>query len=344
MLTNDSKTVLILGARGRFGLAAVHAFSQAGWQVLAQVRPAAAGLQPADTTGPALPGVSWRAQELTDTAALAAAADGAGVVVHALSPPYTHRQWRAQVPALMDAAIRVSRQLGATLMLPGNVYNFGASMPALLHEDTPQAATTVKGRIRIGLEQQLAAATRDGRMKAVVIRAGDFFGSGRGSWLDLVMVAKLPRGKLVLPGPLNVATAWAYLPDLARSFVQVAARREQLPAFETLHFGGYSLSGQDWLEVLTDLAWEQGWLPASGQLRLGSLPWPLIRAGSLVVPTWESLCEMRYLWNTPHRLASDKLTTLLGSEPHTPLAQAVQSALGNLGLLGQRRTAGLARA
>jgi hypothetical protein len=26
-------------------------------------------------------------------------------------------------------------------MLPGNVYNFGESMPPLLREDTPQAAT-----------------------------------------------------------------------------------------------------------------------------------------------------------------------------------------------------------
>ena len=143
-------------------------------------------------------------------------------------------------------------------------------------------------------------------------------------------------------GPLDVPHAWAYLPDLARSFVQVAARREQLPAFETLHFGGYSLCGQDWREVLGDIAWEQGWLPSGGSLRLGTLPWPLIRAGALLVPTWAALCEMRYLWNTPHRLANDKLTALLGTEPHTPLAQAVQASLDELGLLGSDRGAGLA--
>ena len=33
------KTVLVLGARGRFGSAAVRAFARAGWRVVAQVRP-----------------------------------------------------------------------------------------------------------------------------------------------------------------------------------------------------------------------------------------------------------------------------------------------------------------
>jgi hypothetical protein len=32
-------------------------------------------------------------------------------------------------------------------------------------------------------------------------------------------------------------------------------------------------------------------------------------------------------------LANDKLLALLGSEPHTPLAQAAQTALADLGLL-----------
>lgn len=34
-------TVLILGARGRFGMAAARAFADAGWRVLGQTRPGA---------------------------------------------------------------------------------------------------------------------------------------------------------------------------------------------------------------------------------------------------------------------------------------------------------------
>jgi hypothetical protein len=62
------------------------------------------------------------------------------------------------------------------------------------------------------------------------------------------------------------------------------------------------------------------------------MPWPLIRLGALLLPTWEALAEMRYLWRTPHVLANDKLLALLGSESHTPLAYAAQTALVDLGL------------
>ncbi len=324
---NTSNSVLILGARGRFGSAAVRAFAQAGWRVHAQARPGA--------SGPALNGVQWVYADPADTAALAHAARGAPVVVQALSPAYTHKAWRAEVPRLTQAAIAISRELGATMLLPASVYNFGAGMPAQLREDTPQQPTTFKGRMRVASEAMIREATLDGRMKAAVIRGGDFFGSGTGSWLDEVMVKNLRKGKLTYPGSYGVPTAWAYLPDMARSVVRVAEARERLEAFETLHFGGYSLTGQDWANVLTDIAWEEGWLPLNGQLRKASLAWPLMRAVGLAVPTVAALCEMRYLWATPHALVNTRMQALIGDEPRTPFDQAVRASLAGLGLLNR---------
>lgn len=322
-------TVLILGARGRFGMAATRAFAQAGWQVVAQLRPGA--------TGPLIPGVLWLAAQPGDTTGLAAAAQGATVVVQGLSPIYTHKAWRRDLPGLTQVAIDVARDLGALLMLPASVYNFGETMPTLLREDTAQEASTFKGRLRIASEAQVRAATQDGRMKAVVIRGGDFFGSGTGSWLDEVMVKDIRRGKLTYPGPMNVPTAWAYLPDMARSFVEVAGRRDHLPAFDMFHFTGYQLTGRDWADALADIAWEQGWLPADGQLRSSSLPWWVMRALGLALPKVAALCEMRYQWHTPHALVNTRMAALAGAEPHTPFPQALRMALAELGLLTPRK-------
>lgn len=313
-------TVLILGARGRFGLAAARAFAEAGWRVLGQTRPGAA--QPND------PRIEWLGIDLYDSQALAAAAHGATVVVHALNPAYTHQAWRAQVLPMMEAATAVTRALDATLMLPGNVYNFGAAMPAVLREDTPQAAQTVKGHLRIAMEAQLKRAG----VRGVVIRAGDFFGSGQGTWFDQVIVKELQQGKFTYPGPRDVATAWAYLPDLARTFVAVAQRRAQLRPFEVFHLKGYSISGQQWLDVLEPLAQARGWVRPGAPLTRRTLPWSLLRLGAWLAPTWAALVEMRYLWETPHALANNKLTALIGPEPHTPLAQAAKAALADLGL------------
>jgi nucleoside-diphosphate-sugar epimerase len=325
-----ASTVLILGARGRFGQAAARAFARAGWQVLGQVRPGA--------QGPAIAGVHWLGLAPSDTAALVHAARGAAVVVNALNPVYTHQAWRTQAPALLESAIRASQALGATLMMPGNVYNFGESMPALLREDTAQAATGVKGRIRIAMEQRLRAATHEG-LRAVVIRAGDFFGSGTGSWLDQAVAKDLLRGRVTWPGPLDVATPWAYLPDLARSFVKVAQQRSRLDAFAQLHFAGHTVTGQQWVDALTSVAWDQGWLPAERALRVRRMPWPLLRVAGLVLPTLAALAEMRYLWRTPHRLHNHTLCNLIGDEPRTPFDDAVRQSLRDLGLLGRQARA-----
>jgi nucleoside-diphosphate-sugar epimerase len=320
-------TVLVLGARGRLGGALAQAFAAAGWRVLAQRR--AGGKASAVT-----PGIEWLDAEAADTPTLKRVAAGARVVVHAMNPAYTTAAWRVQGPALMQAAINAAAALGAVLLFPGNVYNFGAGMPAVLAPDTPQRPSTEKGRIRVDLEQQLAQATRERGLRAVVIRAGDFFGAGSGSWLDQVIVKKLPQGGVTWPGKLDGAHAWAYLPDLAQAFVRVA---ETNPAqtggrFESLHFAGHTVSGQDWLAALTEIAWEQSWLPAGGALRTGRLPWGMMRLVSPFSPTVASLLEMRYLWDVPHALDGTALARCIGTEPHTLFQGAVRAAIADLAL------------
>nr|WP_295773489.1 sugar nucleotide-binding protein [Rhodoferax sp.] len=321
-MQTTTNTVLILGARGRFGLTAARAFAEGGWRVLGQTRAGAEVPQGAAS-------IEWLGIDLYDTKALAHAAQGATVVVHALNPAYTNKAWMTQVLPMTDAAISITRALGATLMVPGNVYNFGAAMPAVLREDTPQVAQTIKGKVRIQMEQRL----QQSGVRSVVIRAGDFFGGGKGTWFDTTMVKEIRKGVFTYPGAPDVSRAWAYLPDLARSFVAVAQQRAKLPAFEVLHFAGHRITGQRWLDVLTPLAQSQGWVKPGAVLKMAKLPWPIIRIGALLVPTWGALLEMYYLWQTPNALANDKLTALIGAEPFTPLPQAAQAAMADLGLV-----------
>ena len=309
--------VLILGAQGRFGAAAAQSFAQDGWQVVAQVRRSLAAT-------PA--GVSVANIDLADTAALAAAAAGASVVVHAVNPPYT--DWNEQLLPLARLGMDLAQHLGATFMLPGNVYNFGQRMPALLNENTPQQASTGKGRLRVALEQEMRARASQG-LRCVVIRAGDFYGAGLGSWFDLVIAKSLARGKLVYPGPLDRLHAWAYLPDLAQAFVQVACRRETLAPFTNLHFAGHTVSGAQFLDAVERAAAALGVKPAKGFRRAG-LPWGLIRVGGLLVPTWRELATMAYLWDVPHGLDGSALQSLVGKLPATPLDDAIQQALREL--------------
>jgi len=311
-------SVLILGANGRFGAAAMQAFSVAGWTVLAQARRPIASLPPR---------ARHVAAGIGDSEALAAAAVGARAVIHAVNPPYT--RWATEVLPLARHGMDVAQRLGATFMLPGNVYNFGARMPALLGEDAVQAPTSRKGGIRCELERELQARAATG-LRSIVIRAGDFFGGGTGTWLDLAVVKSLSKGKLVYPGPLDRLHAWAYLPDLAHSFV-VAAGRSDLPAFTRLHFEGHALTGAELLAAIERAARVLGVAPAHG-FRHGSMPWGLIRAGGLLVPTWREVAEMAYLWEVPHALDGSAMRRTLGPLPTTDLDTAMIRTLASLGI------------
>jgi nucleoside-diphosphate-sugar epimerase len=318
-------SVLILGARGRFGLAAAHAFANAGWRVYGLIRLGAK--VPCEATADQR--IEWLPVDLEDTTAVARAAQGVSVVVHALNPIYTHRAWKTHALPMTEAAISIIRAIDATLMFMGNIYNFGTDMPAVLREDTPQRAETVKGQIRIAMEDQI----RRSGVRAIVIRSGDFFGSGTGTWFDQAIVKDIQKGRFVYPGHKDVATAWAYLPDLARSFAEVAAHRHTLNTFEVFHFAGHCITGQQLLDAIAPIARAQGWVKPGSNLHCKRLPWLLIRIGALLVPTWAALLEMRYLWDTAHALDNGKLVALLGAEPRTPLPQAVAMTLKDLGLL-----------
>ena len=318
MSTPSRPAVLILGANGRFGLAAAQAFDAAGWTVHAQVRRDAA------------PGMPARARlvraAVADLPALLAGADAPSVVVHALNPIYT--RWDEEALPLARAGMDLAERLGAHFMLPGNVYNFGAAMPALIDEATAQRPTTAKGRLRAEMEAELVRRAEAGRLRSTVITAGDFFGAGTGSWFDQVVVKSIAGGKLVYPGPLDVVHAWAYLPDLARAFV-AAAGTEALP-FERFHFAGHALTGAEFLAATERAAASLGLAPTRGW-RHGAMPWAVVRAVGLVMPLWRELARMSYLWRVAHALDGRKLAARCPGLATTPIDAALASSLRGLG-------------
>jgi len=309
-----TSTVLILGAAGRIGQVLGSAFADAGWEVRAQAR------KPLPLALVGHPRVRSVRCDATDVAALTAAAEGATAIVNALNPPYT--EWDRLALPLADAALAVARASGALLMLPGNVYNFGRELAPLLTPDTPERGDTPKARIRIELEARLAAAAHDG-VDSVVIRAGDYFGGpGTGTWLDMALASKIARAKFIYPGNPDVTHAWAYLPDLAQVFVRVAGKRAQLHGHHRLHFAGHALTGNAFKAAVETVV--------GRELRLGNLPWAVIRLAAPFVPMWRELLAMRYLWERPHALDDEALRAVIGVVPRTPLSQALRSALAGL--------------
>jgi nucleoside-diphosphate-sugar epimerase len=304
-----SGRVLVLGATGRFGAAAAEAFRKAGWSVTAQVRPGSAVRAPRGT----------QVLEAIDRPAVIEAARGMDIVVHALNPRYT--EWHRLALPMAYSAIEAAEAAGATLMFPGNVYNYGAGMPAVIDETTPMHPTSRKGELRVMIEERMREASDRG-VRTIILRAGDFFGGGRGSWLDLVIAKDLGRGRITYPGPFDVVHEWAYLPDLVAALVRLASVRERFGLFETFGFPGHAVTGRDFADAINKAV--------RRNLAVKPMSWWLIHTLRRIVPMSRELSEMAYLWQEPHRIAGAKLKSAIGEVPHTPLNDAVARALRDL--------------
>ena len=67
---------------------------------------------------------------------------------------------------------------GALLVSLENLYGYGPTAGKAMTEDLPLAATTVKGRTRAAMTQELLDAAEAGRVRIAIGRASDFFGAG----------------------------------------------------------------------------------------------------------------------------------------------------------------------
>lgn len=297
--------VIVLGAKGRFGRAAVTAFVDSGWEVTAFGR---------KWKGDAPKGVRRVTGDAKDAASLCAACTGQDVIVNAVNPPYEN--WARDLPVLTAATIEAAKHTGATVLIPGNVYNYGADAPEALSENTAWQPTSRKGHLRVTMEE----AYRTAGVPTIVLRAGDYIEQEKsGNWFDDQITVKAQQGRTMYPGPLDKVHAWAYLPDVARAAVLLAEKREIFGTFEQFGFEGYSLTGAELVDHISKAVQKPQ--------KTSGLPWFILPVLGLFQPVMREVYEMRYLWRVPHRVDGTKLRRMLPDFRPTPIEVAMRQVL-----------------
>jgi len=322
----SGRTALVLGASGGIGGEVARQLRDAGWQVRALKR----GIEPDAATKN---GFEWHQGDAMNRADVLRCAAGCAVIVHAVNPP-GYQRWAELVLPMLDNTIAAARASGATVVLPGTVYNFGPDAFPLLAEDSPQHPLTRKGAIRVEMERRLEDASRQGA-RVLIVRAGDFFGPKAGNnWFSQGLVkAGQPVKAVSYPGRAGVGHQWSYLPDVARTMVELLARHDRLEPFACFHMAGH------WDADGTRMSGAIGKVVArrtrgtGAAVRVSAFPWWLLTLASPFVVTFREMREMRYLWRTPVGMDNAKLMAFLGREPHTPLEEAVEAALEGMGCL-----------
>ena len=282
-----TQTVLILGASGKIGRYSHAAFARAGWHVK-----------------------TWNRK----TEDLREAARGADVIVNGLNPPRYH-DWARLVPAYTAQVIEAAKASGATVIVPGNVYNYGAR-GGEWSESTPHEPSTRKGTIREQMEQ----AYRASGVRTIVLRAGNFIDPARtDDVMSLLFMRSIKSGRVTRAGDPDAMQAFCFLPDWARAAVMLAEKRAELETFEDVPFPGHAFTAE---QLRAFLSRELG-----RPIGFAGFPWWLF---TLLAPFWElarEMLEMRYLWSTPHTLSGEKLARLLPEFRPTPIADVMRAGI-----------------
>jgi len=304
---SEDRLHVVFGA-GQVGraLAARLAALDLGVRVLSRQRPA--GLAK---------GVEWRSVDASDPAAAADAASGAAVVYQCLNAPYT--DWPKRFPPLQQGVLSAAERNGALMVTLENLYAYGPTGGRRMTEDLPLAATTVKGRTRARMSEQLLAAADAGCVRIAIGRASDFFGAGvTETTLGERVFGNAVAGKRAdFLGNPELLHTYSYVPDIAAALATLGTDERAVG-------GVWHLPGPETVttsQLLDLVAGELG-----HPVAVRSVPKLALRALGLVNPLMRGLVEMSYEFEADFVLDTTKFQSTFGTAG-TPLHTAVAETL-----------------
>ncbi len=262
-------------------------------------------------------GVDWRAADATDSEAAIDAAKGAAVIYQCLNAPYA--EWPKRFPPLQHGVLDAAERTGALLVTLENLYGYGPTRGTPMTEDLPLAATTVKGRARAAMTQELLAAAESGRVEIVIGRASDFFGAGvtETTLGERVFGNAVAGRKADFLGNPNLLHTYSYVPDIAVGLATLGTDARAIG--QVWHIPGPETVTT---KALLDLVASE----VGHTVAIRSIPKLVMRGLGVFNPTMRELVEMTYEFDEPFVLDTTKFESMFGGSG-TPLAGAVQETV-----------------
>ena len=262
-------------------------------------------------------GVDWRAADATDPEAATDVAEGASVVYQCLNAPYT--DWPELFPPLQRGVMAAAERNGALLVTLENIYGYGPTGCKPMTEDLPLAATTVKGRTRAAMTQELLAAADAGRLRIAIGRASDFFGAGatESSLGERVFGNAVAGKRADFIGNPDLPHTYSYIPDVATGLATLGIDERAVGGVWHLP-GPETVTTRQLLELVTgDVGHPVG---------VRSVPKLAVRALGLFNPTMRELVELSYEFDQPFVLDTTKYQSTFATAT-TPLATAIATTV-----------------
>jgi nucleoside-diphosphate-sugar epimerase len=305
--------ILVLGA-GSIGRLTATRLVAAGHEVDLTSRSGSTSVDGARTVG----------LDVTDVDATRAAVAGTDAVVNAMNPA-KYTTWDRDWPPMARSVQAALEAAGGRLVLIGNLYAYGR-VEAPMSERTSLRPHGHKGELRRTMWEDLEAADRAGRLRAVELRASDSYGPGVAngtSYLnDYVVKPAATKGtvRLVLGSP-DAPHSWTHLDDIAALAAAVAVREDD------------DVWGRPWMvpsesATLREVAERVASLRGRPQPRVVELA-GVARAALRVLPFMRELDETRHQFEAPFVVDDTEARARFGLQP-VPLDVGLKATVEDL--------------
>lgn len=244
-------------------------------------------------------GCTFHAADSTDREATIRACAGVDAVVCCLGFPYDSVLWRRVWPKAMANLIDGCSPSGARLVFADNLYMYGPQTSPLT-EEMPLTNYGRKPALRAEITKLWKSADDIGRVRAVAVRASDFYGPDVAtSVISAFGVARLLAGKpAFIPYSPEHPHDFTYVPDFARALV-------------TLVDASDDAYGQAWHVPNAPTRTLRDVLALAASLigvptRISVLPTALVPIVGLFSKEVREIAEMRFQWDRPYVVDSSK--------------------------------------
>lgn len=261
-------------------------------------------------------GLDFVATDLRQAEHALRAASDVDVVVCTVGLPYRSAVWVRDWPIVIGNLLAGCAASGARFVFADNLYLYGP-VNGPLTEDLPLTTYGQKPRVRAEITKLWQDAHREGRVRAVAVRAADFYGPDvPTSVLVTQGIQRLLAGKPALaPYPPDHPHDFTYVPDFARALVRLIDAPDDA-------------YGRAWhvpnapprtLRQLLELAAELAGAPK----RVRTLPGWLAPLLGLFSADLRELTEMRFQWDRPYVVDAKSYLARFGDVP-TPFEEGLR--------------------
>jgi nucleoside-diphosphate-sugar epimerase len=267
-------------------------------------------------------GCSFLAADMSDRDGAIRACAGVDAVVCALGLPYDSALWEHLWPILMQNLLEGCAASGSRLVFADNLYLYGPQTRPLT-ENMPLTGYGRKPALRAKITEQWQAAYNAGRVRAVAVRASDFYGpDAPNSVLAAFGVARLCAGKAALvPYNPDHAHDFTYLPDFARALVSLVDAPDD--AYGQAWHVPVARPTRTLREALTLAASIIGVSP-----RMTLVPQFLAPALGMFSKEIRESIEMRFQWDHPYLVDASKFAARFWSDA-TPLEDGLRATIAS---------------